>query len=85
MDINFEDLVASDKQVAKLSQDLIKRVSMDVLSEFIGRIALADSDEDTIIAKRIYNGAEKALSRLSEVFHEISVRDEPDDDYVHID
>lgn len=85
MDINFEDLVASDKQVAKLSQDLIKRVSTDVLSEFIGRIALADSDEDTIIAKRIYNGAEKALSRLSEVFHEISVRDEPDDDYVHID
>lgn len=85
MDINFEDLVASDKQVAKLSQDLIRRVSQDVLAEFIGKIAIAESDEDTIIAKRIYNGADKALNRLSEVFHEISVRDEPDDSYVHLD
>lgn len=85
MDINFEDLVASDKQVAKLSQDLIERVSIDILSEFISKIALAESDDDTIIAKRVFNGAKLALDRISEIFHEISVRDEPEDDYVHLD
>ena len=85
MDINIEELVATDKQAARLSQDLIRRVSMDVLSEFIGKIAIADSDEDTIKAKRVYNGAQEALDRMMEILYEISMKNEPVTEHVHID
>jgi hypothetical protein len=85
VDIDVADLAVTDKQAAKLSMNLITRLGVNVLNEFIEQIALADSDDDTIKAKRVYNGAQRALERLSELLYEESIRDEPDNSKVHID
>ena len=85
MDIDVADLAVTDKQAAKLSMNLIKRLGNDVLGEFIGAIAIADSDDDTIKAKRAYSGAYRAFERLNELLYEESVKDEPDTGNIHID